>query len=141
MRSARKQLIWAMSLLVAVLATGKDELPPPEIDGMLLDRTFSAAGSAFFKEFSVRWNEVASVTGYLTLAVIERPEREGGTRAWVEIEGKPIVVVPLSPGRPAPAQAAVDAALTRAMEYVAHSQEDEFAPQPIEPINASPERF
>jgi len=139
MRQARKLLIWASCLLAASLAAGKDELPSPEIDGMLLDRTFSAAGSAFFKEFSVRWNEVASVTGYLTLAVIERPERQGGTRAWVEIEGKPIVVVPLSPGRPAPAQAAVDAALTRAMDYVAHKQEDEFAPESIEPAQLRPE--
>ena len=141
MLSAQRILVWAASLLAALAVAGKDELPPPEIGGMLLDRTFSAAGAAFYKEFSVRWNEVASITGNLILVIAEKPEQRGGTRAWVEIEGHPIVVVPLSPGKPAPAQAAVEAALTRAMDHVAKSQADEFAPEPIEPAQARPEQW
>ncbi|MDK2124944.1 CsgE family curli-type amyloid fiber assembly protein [Parachitinimonas caeni] len=105
----------ALSLALGISAAAKDELPPAEIGNLLLDRTFSAAGSAFAREFFLRWNAL-DVSGKFFLTIVEKPERRGGTRAWVELDGEAIVVIPLSPGRPAPAQAAVEAAFARALE-------------------------
>lgn len=118
-------------VLLAALAARGDELPETEIDGILIDRTFSAAGAAFFREFAVRWHETGRVQARESVVIVERPEARGGTRAWVEFAGQPVVIVPLSPGRAAPAREAVEAAIPRILEKLEHA-DDELDEGPLE---------
>lgn len=112
-----------ISLLVAaaLVVAARDELPPQELGGLLLDHTFSPAGSAFAREFAEQWNELNGSNNF-NVTITERPEQRGGTRAWIEMDGTPLVVVPLMPGRAAPAQAAVEAAFKRALDRAFNPQ-------------------
>ncbi|MBV1776176.1 curli production assembly/transport protein CsgE [Burkholderiaceae bacterium DAT-1] len=137
--SKRRLYVRCMAWLLCITgcaylpAYSADELPPAEVGGMLIDRTFSAAGSAFYKEFSVRWNELAVLTGNVNVSIFEQPQMRGGTRAIIEMDGKAVVIVPLQPGRPAPAQAAVEAAITRISVLLGQGYIDEVAkPLPLD---------
>jgi hypothetical protein len=108
------------------------------LNGLLLDHTFSAAGAAFAREFEARWNDLNGA-GNFTLMIVEKPEPRGGTRAWIEFDGEAIVVVPLSPGRPAPAQAAVEAAFNRALDKAMTPKYGTIeTPLPLEPKQNEP---
>lgn len=78
----------------------KQRIVTTEIDGLLLDATFSPGGYDFYLFFSQNWTPPAGASGY-TLVVKEYPGRGANIVVAIEVNGKQLVYRRMRPIYPA----------------------------------------